>query len=420
MSRRNMKKSLWLLAVFFLLQCIDLLGQGGKNSKPIFRIRTITAGVNLGSISDLAAIESGMAFLERAKKEFEAAGYEVQTLRIATQPLKEYLNDRSRSQAIPALKTIDRLIASKNVILSIGPVITQDEYDPEFSSWAANLIRETNNISFSVSVASKSQGIHSQTALTAAEAIVAISKASKGGEGNFRFTASANCPPNIPFFPAAYHRGVENFAIGLESPGLLKQAFENSESVAHAKRKLKTLLESKLGAVEKIALQIQQRENRAYSGIDVSPAPGLDASIGEAIETLSQAPFGDASTLTVCAAITDILKNLKVKKCGYSGLMLPVIEDRVLAKRATEGRYTVQELLLYSSVSGTGLDVIPLPGDTSRDKLAALIEDVAALSVKLSNKPLSARLFLIPGKNAGEMVTFDNPYLTDCVVMKAD
>ena len=152
----------------------------------------------------------------------------------------------------------------------------------------------------------------------------------------------------------------------------------------------------------------------------MSPAPGLDASIGEAIETLSQAPFGDASTLKVCAAITDILKNLKVKKCGYSGLMLPVIEDRVLAKRATEGRYTVQELLLYSSVSGTGLDVIPLPGDTSRDKLAALIEDVAALSVKLSNKPLSARLFLIPGKNAGEMVTFDNPYLTDCVVMKAD
>lgn len=420
MNGRNMKKSLWLLAIFLLLQGIDLLGQGEKNSKPLFRIRTITAGVNLGSLTDLAAIESGMAFLARAKKEFEAAGYEVQTLRIATQPLKEYLNDRSRNQAIPALKTIDRLIASKNVVLSIGPVITEDKYDPEFSSWAANLIRETNNISFSVSVASKSQGIHSQTARTAAEAMVAISKASQGGEGNFRFTASANCPPNIPFFPAAYHQGAENFAIGLESPGLLKQAFENSESVAHAKQKLKTLLESKLAAVEKIALQIEKRENRAYSGIDVSPAPGLDASIGEAIETLSQAPFGDASTLTVCAAITDVLKNLKVKTCGYSGLMLPVIEDRVLAKRAVEGRYTVQELLLYSSVSGTGLDVIPLPGDTSRDKLAALIKDVAALSVKLSNKPLSARLFLIPGKNAGEMVTFDNPYLTDCVVMKVN
>ncbi len=415
-----MKKRLWLLVVFLLLLNMDVQGQEGNNNKPLFRIRTITAGVNLKSVSDLGTIESAMAFLERTKKEFEKAGYEVQTLRIATQPLNEYLNDRSLNAAIPALKTIDLLITSKNVLLSIGPVITEDKYDPEFSSWTVGLIRETNNICFSVSVASKSHGIHNQTILTAAEAMVAISKATKGGEGNFRFTASASCPPNIPFFPAAYHQGVENFAIGLESPGLLKEAFKNSESVDIAKLKLKKLLESKLAAVEEIAIEISKRENREYSGIDVSPAPGLDASIGDAIETLTQVPFGDVSTLRACAAITDVLKNLEIKKCGYSGLMLPVIEDKILAKRATEGRYTVQELLLYSSISGTGLDVIPLPGNTPRNKLAELIEDVAALSVKLSNKPLSARFFLIAGKNVGEMVTFDNPHLTDCAVMKIE
>jgi len=415
-----MKNRLWLLVVFLLLLKMAVQGQEGNNNKPLFRIRTITAGVNLRSVSDLGTIESAMAFLERAKKEFETAGYEVQTLRIATQPLNEYLNDRSLNASIPALKMIDLLITSKNVLLSIGPVITEDKYDPEFSSWAVGLIRETNNIFFSVSVASKSHGIHNQTTLTAAEAMVAISKATKGGEGNFRFTASASCPPNIPFFPAAYHQGIENFAIGLESPGLLKEAFKNSESVDIAKLKLKQLLESKLAAVEEIAIEISKRENREYSGIDVSPAPGLDASIGDAIETLTQVPFGDASTLRACAAITDVLNNLEIKKCGYSGLMLPVIEDKILAKRATEGRYTVQELLLYSSISGTGLDVIPLPGNTPKNKLAQLIEDVAALSVKLSNKPLSARLFLIVGKNVGEMVTFDNPNLTDCAVMKIE
>ena len=42
-----------------------------------------------------------------------------------------------------------------------------------------------------------------------------------------------------------------------------------------------------------------------------------------------------------------------------AGLMLPVLEDPVLAKRAGEGRYGVQDLLLYSSVCGTGLDVVP-------------------------------------------------------------
>src|SRR5256885_3068821 len=74
--------------------------------------------------------------------------------------------------------------------------------------------------------------------------------------------------------------------------------------------------------------------------------------------------------------------------CGYSGLMLPVLEDPVLARRASEGRFSVRDLLLYSSVCGTGRDVVPLPGDSRADRLAALIADVAALSTKL-RKPLS-------------------------------
>ena len=99
--------------------------------------------------------------------------------------------------------------------------------------------------------------------------------------------------------------------------------------------------------------------------------------------------------------------------------MLPVLEDPVLATRAAESRYTVRELLLYSSVCGTGLDVVPLAGDTKVDELAALIRDVAALSNKL-HKPLSARLFLIPGKKPGDRAEFSNPFLTSSVVMKLE
>jgi uncharacterized protein (UPF0210 family) len=100
--------------------------------------------------------------------------------------------------------------------------------------------------------------------------------------------------------------------------------------------------------------------------------------------------------------------------------MLPVIEDKVLAQRGAEGKFTVQELLLYSSVSGTGLDVVPLPGDTNVDAIARILSDVAALSLKYSNKALSARLFIIPGKKAGDQVEFENPYLTTAVVMATD
>jgi uncharacterized protein (UPF0210 family) len=60
-----------------------------------------------------------------------------------------------------------------------------------------------------------------------------------------------------------------------------------------------------------------------------------------------------------------------------------------------------------------------LAGDTSLEELDALIRDVAALSTKL-HKPLSARLFLIPGKKAGDRAEFSNPFLTSSVIMKLD
>jgi len=382
-----------------------------------FKIRTITAGVNLKNTSDLATVESAIQFLQSARKKLEAEGYEIQTLRIATQPLSEYLNGKSRRDALADLKKIDQVVSAKNVLLSIGPVITDDRHDAEFPSWAAQLVKETKNINFSVAVASPERGVHSQSALTAAEAIVAISKVSPGGEGNFRFTAAANCLAGTPFFPVAYHRGPAAFSIGLETPGLLQEAFAQSKDIDEGKAKLKALLESELGPVEKLAQGIARSEHREYLGIDVSPAPSKYASIGAAIEALTRVPFGSASTLAACAAITDVLKSLKIKTCGYSGLMLPVLEDPVLATRAAEGRYSVRELLLYSSVCGTGLDVVPLAGDTSAKELAALIRDVAALSTKL-HKPLSARLFLIPGKKTGDRAEFSNPFLTSSVVMK--
>lgn len=225
-----MKKNM-LILIFFIFFLQNDLPSEENNTKPLFRVRTITAGINLTSASDLETVESAITFLKRAKVGFEAEGYEVQTLRIATQPVRQYLSGLSLKEVVPALKKIDSLIIVNNVVLSIGPVITENEYDPKFSTWAVDLIQETSNISFSVLVASEHHGIHSQTVITAAEAMVAISKATKGGEGNFRFTASANCLPGIPFFPAAYHKGKENFAIGLESPGILKEAFQNFEGV---------------------------------------------------------------------------------------------------------------------------------------------------------------------------------------------
>ena len=116
------------------------------------------------------------------------------------------------------------------------------------------------------------------------------------------------------------------------------------------------------------------------------------------------------------AFLTDALDRAEFTRTGFNGLMLPVLEDSVLAKRAAEGRLTVTDLLTFSAVCGTGLDTIPLPGDVSADTLNGILLDVAALALRL-DKPLTARLMPIPGKAAGDAIAFDFEYFADSAVM---
>jgi len=387
-------------------------------AQPPFRIRTITAGIAPRGADDLSELDTATAFLEHAKARFEPI-YIVQTTRIATTPLAEFMPDWQSTAAIERIIALDQRAQAAGTPLSVGPVLTGDDPVEAFGSWAGRVIRATQNVSFSVFAASDRIGIHHATIRAAAETTATLARETPGGEGNFRFCATANCPPGSPFFPAAYHQGPRAFSIGLESPELLAAAVDGSASLEAARRAMKEHLNAALAPIEAMAEDLAAETGWRYRGIDSSPAPGLDASIGAVIETISGVPFGAPATLAACAAITSALQDLDVKTCGYSGLMLPVLEDRVLAQRASEGRYGVSNLLLYSSVCGTGLDVVPLPGDTPEHTLAAIIEDVATLSLRY-RKALSARLFVVPGSKVGDEVSFDNPYLTESHVLAPD
>ena len=414
------KKIKMIVRLKFALLTLILLTSFPANSQTHnFRIRTITAGISLSNLSDTVTIDKTVAFLKKARTEFTNKGYEVQTLRMVTQNIYEYLGSKTYKAAIPFLKTIDQIARREDIQLSIGELLPPDHYNPDIADWVIELIKETDHISFSIPISSFSHGFYPNSIKAAAEVAIAVSKNSEGGEGNFRFTASANCPEGIPFFPAAFHRGKKSFAIGIESPNILTEVFLRSDWT-NVKDDLRHTLESRLKPIEDIAERVSKSNNWKYKGIDTSPAPGLDASIGAAIEALTKQPFGGPSTLRACAFITDVLKNLNLKTCGYSGLMLPIIEDTLLARRARENRFTVQELLLFSSVSGTGLDVVPIPGNTPLEVIERIYFDVAALSLKYTNKALSARLFLIPGKQAGDVVKFSNPHLTSSSVMKIE
>jgi uncharacterized protein (UPF0210 family) len=114
--------------------------------------------------------------------------------------------------------------------------------------------------------------------------------------------------------------------------------------------------------------------------------------------------------MTAALVITTAVKAVAVKQVGYSGLMIPVMEDKLIAQRWSEGAVTTDSLLAYSAVCGTGLDTVPFPGDISAAQLERIFGDVAALAWKWK-KPLSARLQPVLGRKAGERTEFDSQYL---------
>lgn len=48
--------------------------------------------------------------------------------------------------------------------------------------------------------------------------------------------------------------------------------------------------------------------------------------------------FGDSGSLMLVRRLTSIAQTMQVKRVGYCGMMLPVLEDCVLAERWTERR----------------------------------------------------------------------------------
>lgn len=418
-SRRQLLTLLGALGLPLSTMTDLLAASNDKTAAHPVRVRTITTGLDLSPRGESPRIESALEFLAAAKRSFVNAGYEVQTLRIATNPWLAGASPRDRQQLLARVRELDKLVAARDVILSIGPVLTEDRADESLAEWANEVMGTTRSISFSVVIASPERAVHGAAAMVAAQVMSALSRTLPGGVGNFLFAAAANIPAGTPFFPVGWHRGPESLAIGVESASVVERAFKGMNPGDDATARLKQHLDEVLAPIERLGRDIAKHHDRAYIGIDSSPAPGKDRSIAAAIEALTRAPFGSAGTLDACASITAALKTVSVTTCGYSGLMLPVLEDPLLAQRAGEARYSVRDLLLYSSVCGTGLDVVPIPGDTPVHSMAAILRDVAAMSSRL-RKPLSARLFLVPGRKVGDMARFDDQYLTDSMVMKLD
>jgi len=389
------------------------------SSRPCFgarpKVRTVTAFVHLDRTQYRAQVDAALKMLRAAKSAFEKDGYEVETLRITTQPFPEIVKGLTTAQALSFFREYDQLAQKEGLDLDIGGAMMRDSDDPAEAELLAKIIAATEKINGFVVVADDS-GIHWNGIHAAARVIQQLAASTPHSEGNFRFAAGAFPPAVAPFFPVSHTPGVgHTFAVGLESANIVQEVFgseHKGQNLAAMSERLTVALGLEAKKAEAIAQGIAAQSGWTYEGIDLTPVPLRDISMGAAMESLLQDQIGSPGSLAAAFAITSAVRRVPVKQAGYSGLMLPVLEDSVLAKRWESGAIGRDALMSYSSVCSTGLDAIPLPGDVSEHELENILTDLASLAVKW-HKPLSARLLPVTGKHAGDMTEFSSPYLVN-------
>ncbi len=380
------------------------------------KIRSITcffdptssrAQSDLGQLTELA---------RAGKLLFKAAGYEVQSTRLATTPFPGF--KPPNKDLVGFIKALEESANEHGFpYLSVGPTVPERL---EFYALLPGILEATRNTFCTGSLTNHRSEISLPAVQACADVIVKNATLTTDGFTNLRFAAIANLKPFCPFLPAGYSGcGQPAFALALESADLAVTAFHEAKTLARAKKSLLDGIEKHARTLQRLCKDLSKNFHTRFMGFDFSLAPFPEdmSSIAKAMESLGISAFGNAGSLAAAAFLTSTLDEGRWKKIGFNGLMLPVLEDNLLAQRASEDSLTLKDLVMYSAVCGTGLDTVPLPGEITSGQVAAILLDIAALATRL-NKQLTARLMPVPGKRAGEMTEFTFEYFANGRIME--
>jgi uncharacterized protein len=385
------------------------MATAGDYTKP--KVRAITAFVRLVPATYESQIKDALVVLREIQAQFSKEGYDTETLRIVTQPLSELVQGQTETQALAYLKNIDGIGAKENFIPNVGPAMMGDADDPRAMRLLEKALVQLPHLQASAIIAGD-DGIHWKVIHETAVLVRGLTEHSVNSQANFNFTATAMLKPYGPFYPGSYHNGPgKQFSIGFEGANVVQEVFARTHGdFSRSVEALTQQLTVHAKTAELIGQRVAQTSGWQFMGVDPTPAPLGDVSIGAAIETYTGAKFGSSGTMTAALIITTAVKAVPVHQVGYSGLMVPVMEDKLLAQRWAEGTYNTDDLLAYSAVCGTGLDTVPFPGDISAAQIERIFGDVASLAWKWK-KPLSARLQPVAHKGPGDSTSFESQFL---------
>src|SRR5512145_2965587 len=149
------------------------------------KIRSITYFMNVGWPLKEDRIQDAGIFLSTARAAFEAAGYEVQTTRIASVPFTNLLGADSIGLTPRFAQRLSNSIAANGIdYASLGPALPDV---PESYEMIPDAIAASKNVFFSGIMATAQDGIYLPALRSCAEVISRNATTSPDGFNNLRF-----------------------------------------------------------------------------------------------------------------------------------------------------------------------------------------------------------------------------------------
>lgn len=279
-------------------------------------------------------------------------------------------------------------------------------------------LSRTDSVCSSVSLASTKTGIDMDAVKLMGTVIKETAEATKdkGSIGCAKLVVFCNPADDNPFMAGAFHGVTETdnvINVGVSGPGVVKMAIskvkgENFEVLCETIKKTAFKV-TRVGQL--VAKEASERLGVPFGIVDLSlaPTPAVGDSIADIIQEMGMEYVGAPGTTAAVAILNDQVKKGGVMASSYvgglSGAFIPVSEDRSMAYAAGIGALTIEKLEAMTCVCSVGLDMIPIPGDTSAETISGIIADEMAIGM-INQKTTAVRIIPVWGKKAGETVEF--------------
>ena len=383
-------------------------------------IRSITYTIDFSNLEDSKYLSRVEDSIKKIIQRYTENGQHIRTIRFNSILLNDFIlkDIKDFYSKLGLLSSLSKKIGIRWFNISFNLQKESKDNIDNICNHSYEIIKKFDNSFVNIIVAS--DYINNYAVRKASDVIKKVSLLSDNGVDNFRLGISLNIEPNTPFFPFSYSDTNDSFSIALETTkhiiDIVDKTFKND--YIELKRNIIESMEDCIVNIESIANIISKNCGIKYNGQDLSlsPYPKENISVVFLLNKLGLDNFGSNGTQFMTSYLTSVIKELihksEIKAVGFNGIMYSLLEDKIMCEAHNKENFSLDSIILYSTVCGCGLDMVPLPSNVKEEEIASMILDVATTSIKL-NKPLGVRVLPIPTKFSKDMTNLNLDFLTN-------